>query len=57
MGRLTAALELTVAEGKLARNPARYVKPPAHTPRERETWTATEVRAFLATADADRLAA
>jgi integrase len=57
LGRLTAALELAVAEGKLARNPARYVKPPAHTPRERETWTAAEVRAFLATSDVDPLAA
>jgi integrase len=33
------------------------VKPPAHTPRERETWTAAEVRAFLPVADADRLVA
>jgi integrase len=57
LGRLAAALELAVAEGKLARNPARYVKPPAHAPRERETWTAAEVRAFLPVADADRLAA
>jgi integrase len=57
LGRLTAALEDATAEGKLARNPAQYVKPPKHTPRERETWNAAEVRAFLATADADRLAA
>jgi integrase len=57
LGRLTAALELAVEEGKLARNPARYVKPPKHAPRERETWSADEVRAFLAVADADRLAA
>jgi integrase len=57
LGRLTAALESAVAEGKIARNPARYVKPPAHTPRERETWTGAEVRAFLPVADADRLAA
>ncbi|HEV8279813.1 MAG TPA: tyrosine-type recombinase/integrase [Streptosporangiaceae bacterium] len=57
LGRLTAALEDATTEGKLARNPARYVKPPKHTPRERETWNATEVRAFLAVADADRLAA
>jgi integrase len=57
LGRLTAALELAVAERKIGWNPARYVKPPAHTPRERETWAAAEVRAFLATADADRLAA
>lgn len=57
LGRLTAALEMAVAEDKLAKNPARYVKPPQHTPRRRETWTAAEVRAFLTTADADRLAA
>jgi integrase len=57
LGRLTAALEMAVAERKIGWNPARYVKPPEHTPRERETWTAAEVRAFLAVADADRLAA
>jgi integrase len=57
LGRLTAALESAVEEGKIARNPARYVKKPAHQPREQETWTAGEVRAFLAVADADRLAA
>jgi integrase len=57
LGRLTAALELAVEEGKIARNPARYVKPPKHEPRERETWSADEVRAFLAVAGADRLAA
>ena len=57
LGRLTAALESAVEEGKLPRNPARYVKPPKHTPRERDTWTKAEVRAFLAVADADRLAA
>lgn len=57
LGRLTAALESAVEEGKLARNPARHVRPPKHTPRERETWTAIEVRRFLAVAGADRLAA
>jgi integrase len=57
LGRLTAALESAVEEGKLARNPARHVRPPKHTPRERETWAAAEVRRFLAVADADRLAA
>jgi len=57
LGRLTAALELAVAEGKIARNPARYVKPPKHAPRERETWGKDEVLAFLSVADADRLAA
>jgi integrase len=57
LGRLTAALESAVEEGKLARNPARYVKPPKHAPREQETWSASEVRQFLGVADADRLAA
>jgi len=57
LGRLTAALEMAVAERQIGWNPARYVKPPEHTPRERETWTAVEVRAFLAAADADRLSA
>jgi len=57
LGRLNAALELAADEALIARNPARNVKPPAHSPRERQTWTAAEVRAFLATADADRLAA
>ena len=57
LGRLTAALESAVEEGKLARNPARYVKPPKHAPRERETWSAAEVRAFLTAAEDDRLAA
>jgi integrase len=57
LGRLSAALESAVDEGKLARNPARNVKPPAHAPRQQETWTVAEVRRFLAEADADRLAA
>lgn len=57
LGRLTAALEDAVGERKLGWNPARYVKPPSHVPRKRETWTAAEVRRFLAVADADRLAA
>ncbi len=34
---------------------ARLVKPPEHTPRERETWTKAEVRKFLAKASPDRL--
>jgi integrase len=57
LGRLTAALEMAVAEDKIARNPAAHVKPPAHTPRRQETWAAAEVHEFLAVADADRLAA
>ncbi len=57
LGRLSAALELAADEGLIARNPARNVKPPAQAPRERQTWTAAEVRSFLGVADGDRLAA
>ena len=55
LGRFSAALEAAVLEGKLVRNVARLVKPPEHTPRERETWSKTEVRKFLAKASSDRL--
>lgn len=55
LGRLTAALEAAVLEGKLVRNVARLVKPPEHTPRERDTWSTAEVRKFLAKASSDRL--
>jgi integrase len=55
LGRLSAALEAAVLEGKLVRNVARLVKPPEHTPRERETWSRAEVRKFLAKASSDRL--
>ena len=55
LGRFTAALEAAVLEGKLVRNVARLVKPPEHTPRERETWSKVEVRKFLAKASTDRL--
>jgi integrase len=57
LGRLTAALEMATLEGKIGRNVAKLVKPPEHTPRERETWSAAEVRRFLAVADADRFGA
>ena len=55
LGRLSAALEAAVLEGKLVRNVARLAKPPEHTPRERETWSKAEVRKFLAKASSDRL--
>jgi integrase len=38
-----------------ARSAAALVKPPAHTPRELETWSKAEVRKFLAKASPDRL--
>src|ERR1017187_3195838 len=44
LGRLSAALEMAVLEGKLVRDVARLVKPPEHTQRERETWRNAEVR-------------
>lgn len=55
LGRLSAALDAAVLEGKLVRNVARLVKPPEHTPRERDTWSKAEVRKFLAKASSDRL--
>jgi integrase len=55
LGRLTAALEMAVLEGKLVRNVAKLVTPPEYTPRERVTWSKAEVRKFLAKASADRL--
>jgi integrase len=55
LGRLTAALEMAVLEGKLVRNVAKLVTPPEYTPPERETWSKGEVRKFLTKASADRL--
>jgi integrase len=55
LGRLTAALEMAVLEGKLVRNVAKLVTPPEHTQRERETWSKAEVKKFLAKAARDRL--
>jgi len=55
LGRLTAALEVAVLEGKLVRNVAKLVAPPEHTPRERETWSKAEVKKFLTKASRDRL--
>jgi integrase len=55
LGRLTAALETAVLEGKLVRNVARLVTPPEHVQRERETWSQAEVRKFIAKASKDRL--
>jgi hypothetical protein len=53
--QLSAALEAAVPEGKLVRNVARLVSPPAYIKRERETWSKAEVRKFLAMASSDRL--
>jgi integrase len=55
LGRLKAAFEMAVHEGKLVRNVVKLVTPPEYTPRERDTWSKTEVRKFLRTAAATRL--
>ena len=39
LGRLKAALEMAVDEGRLVRNVAKLVKPPEYIPRERDTWS------------------
>ena len=57
LGRLSAAFELACRDGKLARNPCRYVTLPKQVKTERTTWSEAEARRFLATADGDRLAA
>ena len=46
LGRLTAALEMALAEGLVVRNVARLVAPPTYEPSERSAWTAEQVRAF-----------
>jgi integrase len=55
LGRLSAALEMAVLEGKLVRNVAKLVTPPEHAQREHQTWSKTEVKRFLVKAAADRL--
>lgn len=55
LGRLKAALEMAVDEGKLVRNVARLVKPPEYIATEPDTWSRTEVRTFLRAATDDRL--
>jgi integrase len=55
LGRLKAAFEMAVDEGKLVRNVVKLVTPPEYTPKERDTWSKTQVRKFLRTAAATRL--
>lgn len=46
---LKAALEAAVRDGKLGKNPAKYVRPPMlEAKREKRTWTAKQVADFLA---------
>jgi integrase len=55
LGRLKAAFEMAVDEGRLVRNVVKLVTPPEYTPGERATWSRTEVRRFLRLATKDRL--
>ena len=57
LSRLRAALEMACEDGRLAVNPARYVRLPSVPKRDGTTWSEAELRRFLAVADADRLAA
>jgi integrase len=55
LGRLKAAFEMAVDEGRLVRNVVKLVTPPEYAPGERATWSRTEVRRFLRVATKDRL--
>jgi integrase len=55
LGRLKAAFELAVREGKLVRNVVALVRPAEHEKPERKTWTVAEVRKFLRAIEGDRL--
>ncbi|CAM3711053.1 Site-specific recombinase XerD [Nocardiopsis rhodophaea] len=57
LGRLKAAFELAVPEGKLVRNVVALVKPVSYRQAERETWNEAEVRKFLRETSRDRLEA
>ncbi|MCW2911984.1 MAG: Site-specific recombinase XerD [Actinomycetia bacterium] len=55
LGRLTAALEMAVLEGKLVRNVAKLVETPKNDQEEREPWSKDEVHAFLGVVQQHRL--
>jgi integrase len=55
LGRLKAAFEMAVNEGKLVRNVVKLVTPPDYAPKERDTWSEAQVRKFLRTAASTRL--
>ncbi|MGH3217864.1 MAG: tyrosine-type recombinase/integrase [Streptosporangiaceae bacterium] len=55
LGRLKAAFEMAVDEGRLTRNVVRLVTPPTYKAVERDTWSRAEVRKFLRAAESDRL--
>jgi integrase len=55
LGRLKAAFEMAVDEGRLVRNVVKLVTPPEYKPEERDIWSKAEVRKFLRTASPTRL--
>jgi integrase len=55
LGRLKAAFEMAVDEGRLVRNVVKLVTPREYKPKERQIWSKAEVRKFLRTAAPTRL--
>lgn len=55
LGRLKAAFEMAVDEGRLVRNVVKLVTPPEYKPEERDIWSRAQVRKFLRTAASTRL--
>ncbi|WP_460515325.1 tyrosine-type recombinase/integrase [Flindersiella endophytica] len=55
LGRLSAAFEMAIREGKLVRNPVKLVTPPEYKRRKADTWSTAEVRAYLRKTEHDRL--
>ena len=55
LGRLSAAFEMAMLEGLLARNVVRLVEPPTYKRRKPATWNEADVQTFLDLAARDRL--
>lgn len=55
LGRLGAAYDLAIVDRLLSHNPVKYAALPAQVRADRDTWSADEMRTFLAEASADRL--
>jgi integrase len=57
LGQLQAAFDLAERDGKVARNPVRFVKRVKRAESKRSTWSEDQVRRFITAAAADPLAA
>jgi integrase len=55
LGQLQAAFDLAERDGKVARNPARFVRRVKSDQGDRSTWTEEQVRVFITSAAGDRL--